>query len=517
MRIGIIQPPYPGVVPGCTAEDSIEFILREIEATKEPLDLLVLPEYSNCPGASTKGQIESFLKRASGGFMDRLSESAAERRMIIAANTVLRQGELLYNATILLGRDGAELAMYRKAHLTPTELHELGISPGGGPVTIEVEGVRIGFLTCFDAYFAEYAEAAAAQRPDMIIFASYQRSEDMNVIRRQAAARALDMEAFIVRASYSMGEGSPTGGTSLIATPSGEIVLDAGQGSGLFVCSINPKQKRQRPVAHGMPEATSRQIVEDARRPGIYRASRRPELAPYPRVVAHRGLSGLCPENTIPAFGAAIALGADEIEFDIWGSKDRELIICHDCDVARTTNGSGRIPDLTWDEISKLDAGIRFSPDWANIPMPRFRDILERFAGQVVMNMHVQEPGEGGWMVREIGDMVREFGIEDQVYVAGERGVLQAAMENYPEIERCSLEGQIDMTLVDHAIEFKCRRVQFFDPYFNNELIQRARDLGLTCNLYHVETPEEAKERLAQGIDAILTDHANLILPITRA
>lgn len=515
MRIGIIQPPYPGVE--CPAETTIEFILRGIEANDEPLDLLVLPEYSNCPGASTKEQIESLLKCDSGGLMDRLSKLAAKCRMNIAANVVIRESDLLYNATVLLGRDGGELARYRKVHLTPTELHDLGISPGGGPVTIDLEGVRLGFLTCFDAYFVEYAEVVAAQRPDIVIFSSYQRSESMEIIRRQSAGRALDMESFVVRASYSLGEGSRTGGASLIATPNGEIVLDAGQGTGLFVYSIDPKQKRQRPVAHGMPEATSRQIVEDARRPGIYRASRRPELAPYPRVVAHRGLSGLCPENTIPSFGAAIALGADEIEFDIWGSKDRELVICHDCDVARTTNGSGRIPDLTWDEISKLDAGFRFSPDWANISVPRFRDILERFAGQVVMNMHVQEPGEDGWMVREIGDMVREFGIEDQVYFAGERGVLQAAMENYPEIERCSLEGQIDMTLVDHAVEFKCRRVQFFHPYFNNELIQKARDLGMTCNLYHVEAPEEAKERLAQGIDAILTDHANLILPVTRA
>src|SRR5438876_9015920 len=64
---------------------------------------------------------------------------------------------------------------------------------------------------------------------------------------------------------------------------------------------------------------------------------------PFPRVCAHRGLSGLCPENTLPAFAAAVALGADEIELDVWASRDGELVVCHDDDVARTSNGKGLV------------------------------------------------------------------------------------------------------------------------------------------------------------------------------
>ena len=57
------------------------------------------------------------------------------------------------------------------------------------------------------------------------------------------------------------------------------------------------------------------------------------------KLCAHRGLSHACPENTLPAFGAAIALGVDEIEFDLWLSADGVPVVCHDPRVDRTTDG----------------------------------------------------------------------------------------------------------------------------------------------------------------------------------
>lgn len=68
----------------------------------------------------------------------------------------------------------------------------------------------------------------------------------------------------------------------------------------------------------------------------------------YPRLIAHRGLSWAMPENTVASFAAAIALGADEIEFDLWATKDDQLVVCHDSSVDRTSNGSGEISSLRW-------------------------------------------------------------------------------------------------------------------------------------------------------------------------
>jgi glycerophosphoryl diester phosphodiesterase len=148
-----------------------------------------------------------------------------------------------------------------------------------------------------------------------------------------------------------------------------------------------------------------------------------------PRVIAHRGLSGLCPENTLPAFGAAVALGVHEIEFDIWGSKDRELVICHDPNVNRTSNGEGSIKDLNWEDIKKLDAGSWFDARWANITFCRMEDICEQYAGKVTMNIHIKDPGEEGWVVEKSRDLIKKYNIEKRTYFAGEKDVLEHSLK----------------------------------------------------------------------------------------
>ena len=77
------------------------------------------------------------------------------------------------------------------------------------------------------------------------------------------------------------------------------------------------------------------EYIEDGRRPWLYRNGGKSvvpfdKYMPYPRLCAHRGLSSILPENTMVSFGAAIALGASEIEFDLWVTTDGELVSCHD-------------------------------------------------------------------------------------------------------------------------------------------------------------------------------------------
>lgn len=85
-----------------------------------------------------------------------------------------------------------------------------------------------------------------------------------------------------------------------------------------------------------------------------------------PLIIAHRGASALAPENTLPAFAAAIAQGADGIELDVQMTRDGEVVVIHDETVGRTTDGRGRVSDLTLDALRRLDAG-----SWFNRAYPR--------------------------------------------------------------------------------------------------------------------------------------------------
>ena len=97
-------------------------------------------------------------------------------------------------------------------------------------------------------------------------------------------------------------------------------------------------------------------------------------------VVAHRGAKNEAPENTIPAYARAVELGADYIEVDVRGAAGGALVLMHDHDVARTTNGTGAVASMTLAQILGLDAGIKSSPRFAGTRVPTFAEALAQFA-----------------------------------------------------------------------------------------------------------------------------------------
>jgi glycerophosphoryl diester phosphodiesterase len=103
-------------------------------------------------------------------------------------------------------------------------------------------------------------------------------------------------------------------------------------------------------------------------------------------VFGHRGACGLAPENTLPSFALAVALGADYLELDVHATADGEIVVLHDPVVDRTTNGDGPISELTWSQAAALDAGFRHTADehsflyrGQGVQIPRLADVLRAF------------------------------------------------------------------------------------------------------------------------------------------
>lgn len=95
------------------------------------------------------------------------------------------------------------------------------------------------------------------------------------------------------------------------------------------------------------------------------------------QIVAHRGSSGNRPENTLPAFAEAVRVGADMIELDVHLSKDDQLIVMHDEEVDRTTDGKGLIREKTLAELKTLNAGSWFSSDYEATKIPTLKEVLD--------------------------------------------------------------------------------------------------------------------------------------------
>lgn len=98
-----------------------------------------------------------------------------------------------------------------------------------------------------------------------------------------------------------------------------------------------------------------------------------------PLSIAHRGHSIAFPENTLEAYRKAIDLGVDMIECDVNITSDGKLVMIHDTMLDRTTTGSGRVSDATWQEIGGLDAGGKFRKEFAGARVPSTEETLLLF------------------------------------------------------------------------------------------------------------------------------------------
>lgn len=98
-----------------------------------------------------------------------------------------------------------------------------------------------------------------------------------------------------------------------------------------------------------------------------------------PYVIAHRGTSAHYPENTLPAFQHALDAGSDWVEFDVVTTSDNAVVVSHDTTVDRTTNGTGKICNMTLDDIKQLDAGAWYDSAFAGEPIPTLDSVLDLF------------------------------------------------------------------------------------------------------------------------------------------
>ncbi len=514
MEIVVLQPSYPSLPTPEAARKCMAWMCRILDSLSPgSQDLIVLPEYANAPGLESGWR--EFIQEEGDDFIERMIAASRHLSCRLAVGVVTPDGGRWVNRTLLF--DSGRLSFsYDKVHLTDAERTELGLDAGYEIPVVECRGVKIGVATCFDLYFAEHFEALAAQGAEVIVCPSYQRSESAARIRLLAQVRALDTGAYLVRSSYAMAT-PDRGGHSLVAAPDGTLVAEAGSAEGVLRVSVDASRRYVRPASYGRPPVEHRLLIESHRRPALYRLyaerARAVINAPLPYLCAHRGLSATCPENTLPAFGAALALGVHEIELDLWPSRDGVPVVCHDPRVDRTSDGRGAIADLTWAEIATLDAGGWFGERWRGVHMPRFEQVLDMVDGRAVLNIHIKDAGADGRLVRRVCDLIRQRGRADLAYIAGDTvAVLEEAREYAPEIPRACLLHQDDPERqVEAAMRFACRRVQFIRQVTPAD-VRRARDAGLICNLFWSDEPADARAYVEMGIDVILTNAPHALM-----
>ncbi len=228
--------------------------------------------------------------------------------------------------------------------------------------------------------------------------------------------------------------------------------------------------------------------------------------------LAHRGARMQAPENTLPAFRLAAELGADGIELDVQLSKDGALVIMHDFNVDKTTNGHGPVASMTLTELKALDAGSHFSAEFAGTPIPTLQEVFSALGPVLLINVELKSMVlKDNGLEAEVIRVIEDFGLQDRVLLSSFNPFsLMRAYRINPKIKR-GLLWATDLPFYLRWLWFKSlTHRDMFHPQWDAttpQMVQKEHALGHLVNVWTCNEPEGMRKMLALGVDAIMTDY----------
>lgn len=233
--------------------------------------------------------------------------------------------------------------------------------------------------------------------------------------------------------------------------------------------------------------------------------------------IGHRGAPGnpRYGENTILSFEKAIWKGANALEFDVRRTKDGKLVVIHNLSVKRTTNGSGNVCDLTYRQLSELDAGF-------GEKIPLLEDVLTDFAARAFLNIHIKEDG----IAEDVLKMIQFYCLRDQVLISAFDSDDNDPDEDSSWDQLKTFRGEAPIALL--ARESKINQMGW--PVFLEEALRRqafaihpehtavyqeaikiAHDRGLLVNVWTANDPRRIRELHEMGVDGACSDFPELL------
>jgi glycerophosphoryl diester phosphodiesterase len=230
-------------------------------------------------------------------------------------------------------------------------------------------------------------------------------------------------------------------------------------------------------------------------------------------VIAHRGASGHAPENTLAAFKRAIALGAAFIETDLQLSRDSRFVAIHDDTVNRTTNGQGKVHDLSLADLRRLDAGSWFGSEFTGERIPTLEEILE-FSKKhdVVFYLELKPAGSWGGEHALIGALRESEEIARTVVISFDAAILESLRKVEPTLMTGLLfDGQIDRP-VERAVEIGARQLAVRGNLVTPALLAEARKKDLQVVCWTVNHPAHMRMLIEAGVDGIMSDYPDRVV-----
>ena len=236
-----------------------------------------------------------------------------------------------------------------------------------------------------------------------------------------------------------------------------------------------------------------------------------------PIIFAHRGASAHAPENTLASFELALSQGADAIELDVNLSADGEVVIIHDSTVDRTTNGHGRVAQLSLTELRSLDAGSFFSEKYHGEKIPLLKEVFEAIGKKIFINIELKNyavPCDP--LVDRVCALVKKHSMEKRIIFSSFLASnLKKAKRLLPEVPCGLLTLKGWQGAWARSFGFSFGDYDALHPYLTDvtkQQIVRVHRLKRRVHVWTVNQTEDMVRLHNWGVDGVYTDDPQLAL-----
>ncbi|MGB9593290.1 MAG: glycerophosphodiester phosphodiesterase [Anaerolineae bacterium] len=232
--------------------------------------------------------------------------------------------------------------------------------------------------------------------------------------------------------------------------------------------------------------------------------------------LGHRGASHDAPQNTLAAFRLANAYGADGYELDVQLTKDGVPVVIHDFTVDKTTNGTGPVAGFTLEELKRLDAGAKFSSQFAGERVPTLAEVFDVLEPHTIVNVELKTKslGDNGLEKATIA-LIRERGLQERVILSSFNPFSLLRVRRIAPELKIGLLYAPDLPLYLRKAWFRLVvKPQALHPHYrmvDERYMAWARRNGYEVNVWTVDDPDDMRRLAALGVHAIITNRPDVL------
>ncbi|MBX9686311.1 MAG: hypothetical protein K2X27_06385 [Candidatus Obscuribacterales bacterium] len=231
-------------------------------------------------------------------------------------------------------------------------------------------------------------------------------------------------------------------------------------------------------------------------------------MTQFPAIIAHRGGRDWAPENTLAAFRKTLELGADGVEFDVHRCAGGELVVIHDDDLNRTTNGVGYVKNTTLPELKRLSAGLWFDKEFREEKVPLLTEVLDLFPEKFLVDIEIKNaPMVYDGIEEELLQVLEPYRHKLNLSVSSfDHHCLRRLRALDADIEIGVLAAASIVDLKEYCGKFSARYyIQDFDC-LTPQAVEEAHDAGLKVIVWTVNDKYRWQKLIEMGVYGICTD-----------